>query len=92
MFLCEQVQVSMAHQFTGQVRYIINPFMMNGIVHHYHLGESTFIIRGIGSNVIFQLKFLYANSIAPDGTPNSAVSHLGLCCLPMSHKKDVRLI
>ena len=38
------------------------------------------------------MKFLCANRIAPDGVPHSAVSHLGLCCLPMSHKKDARLI
>ena len=34
------------------------------------------------------MKFLYANRIAPDVMPHS----LGLFCLPMSHKKDVRLI
>ena len=39
----------------------------------------------------FSMKFLCANRIAPDGTPRSAASHLGLCCLPMSHKKDARL-
>ena len=39
----------------------------------------------------FSLKFLCANRIAPDGTPRSAASHLGLCCLPSSHKKDARL-
>ena len=33
-----------------------------------------------------------ANRIAPDGTPRFAASHLGLFCLPMSHKKDDRLI
>ena len=32
------------------------------------------------------MKFLQANRIAADGTPRSAASHLGLCCLPMSHK------
>ena len=32
------------------------------------------------------MKFLQANRIAPDGTPRSAASHLGLYCLPMSHK------
>ena len=37
------------------------------------------------------MKFLQANRIAPDGTPRSAASHLGLCCLPMSHKRDARL-
>ena len=30
--------------------------------------------------------------IAPDGMPHFAASHLGLFCLPMSHKKDTRLI
>ena len=39
----------------------------------------------------FSMKFLCANRIAPDGTPRSAASHLGLCCLPMSHKRDARL-
>ena len=28
---------------------------------------------------------------SPDGTPRSAASHLGLFCLPMSHKKDAML-
>ena len=53
--------------------------------------------RGVRSDFFyflshFSMKFLFANKIAPDGTPHSAVSHLGLCCLPMSHKKDARLI
>ena len=39
----------------------------------------------------FSMKFLFANRIAPDGTPRSAASHLGLYCLPMSHKRDTRL-
>ena len=39
----------------------------------------------------FLMKFLQANRIAPNGSPRSAVSHLVLCCLPMSHKKDARL-
>ena len=38
------------------------------------------------------MKFKGANRIAPDGTPRSAASHLGLFCLPMSHKKDTRLV
>ena len=37
------------------------------------------------------MKFLCANRIVPDGMPHSAASHLGLCCLPMSHKKDASL-
>ena len=60
------------------------------------MGESTFIIKGIRSDFdflfYFSMKFLYANRIAPDGTPHSAASHLGLCRLPMSHKKDAKPI
>ena len=37
------------------------------------------------------MKILCANRMAPDGTPRSAASHLGLFCLPMSHKRDARL-
>ena len=40
----------------------------------------------------FSVKFLCANRIAQDGTPRSAASHLGLYCLPMSHKRDTSLI
>ena len=73
----------------------INPFLINGFFHHYHLGESTFIFKGIRSDFKFPykifMKFLLANRIAPDGTPQNAASHLGLCCLPMSHKKAPRL-
>ena len=42
------------------------------------------------SGFIFSMKF--ANRIAWDGMPHSAVSHLGIYCLPMSHKWDARLI
>ena len=28
----------------------INPYLTNGFSHHYHLGESTFMFRGIRSN------------------------------------------
>ena len=38
------------------------------------------------------MKIKIANKIAPDGTPRFAASHLGLFCLPMSHKKDASLI
>ena len=68
---------------------------MNVVSHHYQLGESTFILRGVRSDLYFlsrfTMKFLSANRIAPDGTLRSAVSHLGLCYLPMFLKKDVRL-
>ena len=38
------------------------------------------------------MKFKKTNRISPDGTPRSAATCLGLFCLPMSHKKDARLI
>ena len=69
--------------------------MTNGFSHHYQLGESIFIFRGVKRFFLFlfdfSMKFLCANRIAPDGTPRYAASHLGLCCLPMSHKRDARL-
>ena len=37
------------------------------------------------------MKIFQANRIAPDGMPRSAASHLGLFCLPVSHKRDARL-
>ena len=70
--------------------------MTDGLAHHYHLGESTYMFKGFRWDFDFlfhfSVKFLLANRIAPDGTPRSAASHLGLYCLPMSHKKDARLI
>ena len=53
------------------------------------------LLRGVRSDFyffipFFPMKFLCVNRIAPDGTLRSAASHLGLCCLPMSHKKDAR--
>ena len=40
----------------------------------------------------FSMNIISVNRIAPDGPPHFAASHLGLFCLPMSHKKDSRLI
>ena len=74
----------------------INPYLTNGFSHHYHLDESTFIFRGVRIDFYFlsdfSMKFLCANRIATDGTPRSAASYLGLCCLPRSHKMTTRLI
>ena len=73
-----------------------NPYLTNVFSHHYQLDESTFIFRGVRGDFYFlsdfSMKFLSANRIAPDGTPRSAASHLGLCCLPMCHKMTTRLI
>ena len=70
--------------------------MTNGLSHPYHLDESTSIFRDIRSEFSFlfnfSIKIFSANRKVPDGTPHFAASHLGLFCLPMSHKKDARLI
>ena len=75
---------------------IINPFVTNGLSHPYQMDESTFIFRGSVGDFSFLFHFSMnirsANRIAPDGTPRFAASHLRLFCLPMSHRKDTRLI
>ena len=77
------------------LNFLLTHFMMNGFTHHYHLGESSLIFRGFRCDfrilLYFLMKFPQANRIAPDGTPRSAASHLGLFCLPMSHIRDARL-
>ena len=75
---------------------VLYPLVTNGPSNRYHVDESTCIFRGIGSifsfSFHFSMKIMSANRIAPDGTPHFAASHMGLFCLPMSHKKDARLI
>ena len=83
-----------ANKLTQTLR--INPYLTNGFSHYCHLGESIINFSGVWSEFDFflfhfSLKILQANRIAPDGTPRFAASHLGLCCLPMSHKRDARL-
>ena len=41
---------------------------------------------------LFSIYFISANRISPAGVPRFAASHLELFCLPMSHKKDTRLM
>ena len=72
----------------------LNPYLTNGFSIHFRLGEITFIFELLGVIFFlshFSMKFPCANRIAPDGTPRSAASHLGLCCLPLSHRKDAKL-
>ena len=74
----------------------INPYLTNGFSHHYHLGESIFIFRDIRSVLFLNLiTFFNENSPSKQNSPRwdavSAASHLGLFCLPMSHKRDTRL-
>ena len=83
-------------KITSGKRNQLNPLVTNRFSHPYQMGESISIIRGIRGNFSFlfhfSMKILYAYRIAPDGTPSFAASRLGLICLPMSHKKDARLI
>ena len=77
-------------------KFAIYPLVTNELSHPYHLDEFFFIFRDIRSNFSFlfhfSMKIKIANRIAPDGTPRSATSHLGIFCLGMSHKKKARLI
>ena len=70
---------------------VINPYKPSGLSNPYQLGESTFNLRGIRNNFPFLFNFLLqifsAHSIESDETLHSAVPHLGLYCLPMSHKQ-----
>ena len=73
----------------------LNANKPNGLSHPYTLGESICHLRV--SVYFFHfcsmfLKFLQAKSKDLDQTPHNAASDLGLHCLPMSHKRDARLI
>ena len=73
----------------------INPLVTNGINHRYHLGESTFILGELGVILIFfshSLTFSIIRFSKQTIYPRCAASHLVLCCLPMSHKKDASVI
>ena len=76
--------------------YSFNLFVTNKLSHTYQMDEPTFMFRVSGSDFSFSFHFsmhiMSANRIAPDGTPRFAASHLGLFCLPMSHKKDAMFI
>ena len=65
--------------------------MINGLSHHYHLGESTVSFTGIGSSFKIFIQFLdefsHSKQNSPEGMLRSAASHLGLNCLNMCLKK-----
>ena len=42
--------------------------------------------------ILISIDYLCPNSGDPDQMPRYAASDLGLQCVPMSHKKDARLI
>ena len=56
------------------------------------LDESTLMFSGDRSD-FFLISFFDAISLCKQNNPEqNAASHLGLCCLPMLHKKDAGLI
>ena len=70
--------------------------MPNGIPHSFQLDQSISYFRVFGWYFPFLFKFqkklLFANSRETDQTPRYVASDLVLYCLPMSNKKDARLI
>ena len=72
-------------RWTPYLAYCLTPLCF-----HYHLDESIFILRDVMSifslSFHFSMKFVKANRIASNGTPHFS-AHLGLFCLPMSHKR-----
>ena len=66
-------------QQTAPTNCILNNKFDEWISLYYHLGESTPILRGIGSDFKFShkslMKILSAKRIVPDGKPHSAVSY-----------------
>ena len=69
----------------------LNPLMMNGFTHLYHLGESILIFRGFrcGLKFLFHLsmKFLYANRIARDGMPQNLWGYI-VCLCPIKRMPE----
>ena len=60
------------------------------------LVESIFTFLGASEVIFHFISFFDENQNSkqnsPNGTPRFSASHLGLFCLPMSHKKDARLL
>ena len=67
---------------------VVNPLFTYELSHPYHLDEPTFIYICIS----FFDEIQVSKQNGQDGTQRFAASHLGLFCLPMSNKKDDRLI
>ena len=75
--------------------FYINPFMTNGISHRYQV-NSPFLFKGCWLVFFIFIQILIEYSAnkqwRPDQMPRSLACDLGLHYLPMSHKKDARLI
>ena len=71
------------------IKFLFNPFLTNEFSHHYQLGESTFIFRGVRSDDLFFISFFDEISLCKQNSPRWDAAFY---CLPMSHKKDAKLI
>ena len=74
---------------------MLNPFKTNESSHSSQLDQSIFVLRFTGWYISFiqiLIEHSEGNRGDPDQTPHFAASDLGLHRLPMSHKKDARLI
>ena len=77
-----------------QIQFLmINPFMPNEFSHLYQLDEFIYNFRVVGWYFLkFLFNLFYVYSGEPDQMLCYAAFDLGLPCVPMSHKKDDRLI
>ena len=70
----------------------VYPFLMNGLSHLYHLDVP---LSFLGASGVYNfILFFDEIQVSKQNSPrwDDAASHLGLFCLPMSHKKDARFI
>ena len=72
----------------------ITNLVTNGLSYPYHFDESTFIFSDIRSDFSFSFfDEIYINKQnGPNGMTRFAASYMGLFSLPMSQKKDARLL
>ena len=67
---------------------LLNPFKPSGLFYINYLDRLISSIRSVWLalllSCLIEIPVLNANSVAPDQTPRSVASDLGLHCLPMS--------
>ena len=73
-----------------------NTFLPNGLCHPYELDKCISNFRSVWCtffiSIIFRIKILISKQCRPEQMPHSEASELGLHHLPMSQKRDARLI
>ena len=56
----------------------INPYLTNGFSHYYHLGESTFIFRGVRSDFLNFIQFFDENFPSKQNSPRWDAAFCGV--------------